>query len=105
MLRETVWSSSRWEIQHHQSVPDPERFRRNEIRFCLQHLLPRFTKSGRSCCQDFGFLIVDRRAPVLSSTTARGRYLFPEIPVCWIAFVLDTVTHGTIAHAIDPRAR
>jgi hypothetical protein len=39
----------------------PQGLHRNEVRFCLQHLLLRFTISGRSCHQNFGSWIVNSR--------------------------------------------
>jgi hypothetical protein len=38
-----MFEQFRWEIERHKAVPGPEGLRRNEVRFRLPHLIPRFT--------------------------------------------------------------
>jgi len=38
--------TGRREIEHHEAVPGREGLHRNEVRFCLQRLLHRFTIFG-----------------------------------------------------------
>ena len=61
---------------------EPTGFHRNEARFCLQHLLPRFSISGRSCHQNFGSLIVGSGSGRVKHEQHIEPYSFPEIPAC-----------------------
>ena len=54
-----MFEQFRWEIERHKAVPGPEGFRRNEVRFCLQHFASPFYHFRKVLPSELWFL--DRR--------------------------------------------
>src|SRR5215468_9164974 len=89
-----------WQIEHHDAVPGREGLHRNDVRFCLQRLLHRFTIFGRSYYRNFGSWIVSSRVCRVKHNLTWTAF------ISWNSGLLDSlcvrygVTHERIARTI-----